>query len=123
MRSYKEGVYTRRYMAFVLALICVSGLVGCNADKHICRPLRYREILDLQTSSLTEPFVTDEERDELLNKAVRKYLNSIDEKSVSFTYEIIGTHLGVCENKETILYWVKIVYGNGFTTALGFIIQ
>ena len=29
----------------------------------------------------------------------------------------------VDEDKETILYWVKIVYGEGFTTVLGFIIQ
>jgi len=31
--------------------------------------------------------------------------------------------LGVHENKETISYWVKIVYGEGFTTVLGFVIQ
>ena len=71
----------------------------------------------------TEPFITDEERDELLNKAVKNYLDDIGEKSVSFTYEITGTHLGVYEHKETILYWVKIVYGEGFTTVMGFVIQ
>jgi hypothetical protein len=81
------------------------------------------EKVDLQSSSLTEPFITDEERDELLNKAVKNYLDDIGEKSVSFTYEITGTHLGVYEHKETILYWVKIVYGEGFTTVMGFVIQ
>ena len=29
----------------------------------------------------------------------------------------------VYEDKESILYWVKIVYDEGFTTVLGFIIQ
>ena len=56
-------------------------------------------------------------------KAVKNYLNDLGEKSVSFTYEITGTQLGVYENKETILYWVKIVYGEGFTTVMGFVIQ
>ena len=113
----------KKYIALVLALVCVLGLVACGANKHICRPLDNTEKVDLQSSSLTEPFVTDEERDELLNKAIKKYLNTLDNKSVSFTYEITGTHLGVYEDKETILYWVKIVYGEGFTTVMGFVIQ
>lgn len=113
----------KKYIALLLVLSCMFGLVACGANKHTCRPLDNTEKVDLQSSSLTEPFVTDEERDELLNKAIRKYLNTLDNKSVSFTYEITDTHLGVYEDKETILYWVKIVYGEGFTTVLGFIIQ
>lgn len=113
----------RKYIALVLALVCVLGLVACGANKHTCRPLDNTEKVDLQSSSLTEPFITDEERDELLNKAIKKYLNTLDNKSVSFTYEITDTHWGVYEDKETILYWVKIVYGEGFTTVMGFIIQ
>ena len=113
----------KKLIALLLVLSCMFGLVACGANKHTCRPLEYEEIIDLQPSSLDEPFVTAEERDELLNKAIKKYLNTLDNKSVSFTYEITGTHLGVYEDKETILYWVKIVYGEGFATVLGFIIQ
>ena len=113
----------KKLIVLVLALVCVVGLVGCGANKHNCRPLDGEEMVDLQPSSLNEPFVTDEERDELLNKAIKNYLDDLGEKSVSFTYEITGTQMGVYEDKETILYWVKIVYGEGFTTVLGFIIQ
>ena len=113
----------KKLIALVLALVCVFGLVGCGANKHNCRPLDGEEMVDLQPSSLNEPFVTDEERDELLNKAIKNYLDGLGEKSVSFTYEITGTQLGVYEDKETILYWVKIVYGEGFTTVMGFVIQ
>ena len=113
----------KKLIALLFVLACVFGLVACGANKHTCRPLDNTENVDLQSSALTEPFVTDEERDELLNKAIKNYLNDLGEKSVSFTYEITGTQLGVYENKETILYWVKIVYGEGFATVLGFIIQ
>lgn len=113
----------KRLIALVVALACSIGLVACGANKYTCRPLDDTEKFDLQSSSLNEPFVTDEERDELLNRAVEKYLNSLDNNSVSFTYEITDTHLGMYENKETALYWVKIVYGEGFTTIVGFIIQ
>ena len=113
----------KKLIVLVLALVCVVGLVGCGANKHNCRPLDGEEMVDLQPSSLNEPFVTDEERDTLLNNAVRNYLNDMGNKSVSFTYEITDTHWGVYEDKETILYWVKIVYGEDFTTVLGFIIQ
>ena len=113
----------KKLIVLVLALVCVVGLVGCGANKHNCRPLDGEEMVDLQPSSLNEPFVTDEERDELLNKAIREYLNTLDNKSVSFTYEITGTQLGMYEGKETILYWVKLVYGEGFTTVVGFIIH
>ena len=92
-------------------------------NNDYCDDLTYEEKIELQPSSLNEPFVTDEERDELLKKAIRDYLDDLDNKSVSFTYEITDTHLGVYENKETVLYWVKIVYGEGFTTVIGFIIQ
>ena len=112
----------KKLIALLLVLSCIFGLVACGANKHTCRPLG-EERADLQASSLSEPFVTDEERDELLSKEIRKYLNNLDNKSVSFTYEITDTHLGVYEDKETILYWVKIVYGEGFTTVMGFIIQ
>ena len=113
----------KKLIALHLVLACVFGLVACGANKHTCRPLDNSEKVDLQVSALTEPFVTEEERDELLNKAIRNYLDDLGEKSVLFTYEITGTQLGVYENKETILYWVKIVYGEGFTTVLGFVIQ
>ena len=113
----------KKLIALFLTFVCALGLVGCGANKHTCRPLDSEEEIDFEQSSLNEPFVTDEERDKLLNKAIEKYLNNLDHKSVSFTCEITGTHLGVYEDKETILYWVKIVYGEGFTTVLGFIIQ
>ena len=107
----------------LVLLYCMFGFVACGVNKHTCRPLDYEEKIDLQASSFNEPFITEEERDELLNNAVRDYLDDLDQKSVSFTYEITGTDFGVYKNKETILYWVKIVYGEGFTTILGFIIQ
>ena len=113
----------KKLIALLFVLACVFGLVACGANKHTCRPLDNTENVDLQSSALTEPFVTDEERDELLNKAIKNYLDGLGEKSVSFTFEITDTQLGVYEDKETILYWVKIVYGEGFTTVLGFIIQ
>ena len=113
----------KKLIALAVALVCVLCLVGCGANKHTCCPLVQEDNIDLQPSSLDEPFVTDKERDELLNKAVKNYLADLGEKSSSFTYEITGTQLGVYENKETILYWVKIVYGEGFTTVSGFIIQ
>ena len=113
----------KKLIALMLTVVCMVGLVACGANKHTCRPLDNTENVDLQSSALTEPFVTDKERDELLNKAIKNYLNDLGEKSVSFTFEITDTQLGVYEDKETILYWVKIVYGEGFTTVLGFIIQ
>ena len=113
----------KKLITSLLVLSCMFTLVACGANKHTCRPLTYEEKIELQPSSLNEPFVTDEERDELLKKAIRDYLDDLDNKSVSFTYEITDTHLGVYENKETVLYWVKIVYGEGFTTVIGFIIQ
>ena len=67
----------KKLIAFVLTLICVLGLVGCSSDKHTCRHLDENEILDLQSSSLDAPFVADEERDELLNKAVANYLDDL----------------------------------------------
>ncbi|MBQ2452428.1 MAG: hypothetical protein II276_03090 [Bacteroidales bacterium] len=113
----------KKLITLVLALACLFSLVSCGANKYTCRPLDGDEIVDLQPSSPDEPFVTDEERDDLLNKAIRKYLDDFDHKSDSFTYEITGTTLGVYEGRETLLCWVKIVYGEGFTTVLGFIIQ
>ena len=113
----------KKLTALVAALVCVLCLASCGANKHTCRPLVQEDNIDLQPSSLNEPFIANEERDELLNKAVKNYLDDLGEKSVSFTYEITGTQLGVYEDKETILYWTKIVYGEGFTTVLGFIIQ
>ena len=113
----------KKLTALLLVLSCMFCLVACGANKHICLPLDGEEITDLHPSSLDEPFVTDEERDELLNKAIRKYLDDLDEKSLSFNYEITGTQLGVCEGKDTLLYWVKIVYGEGFSTVMGYIIQ
>ncbi len=112
----------KKLIALILTVVCMLGIVACGANKYTCRPLDNAEV-DLQSSSLNEPFVTDEERDELLNKAIRKYLDDFDKKSSSFTYEIIGTDFGMYDNKETILYWVKIVYGEGFTTVMGYIIQ
>lgn len=113
----------KKLIALILTVFCMVGVVACGANKYTCRPLDGEEIVDLQTSSLNEPFVTDEERDELLNKAIGKYLNNLEHKSVSFTYEITGTDFGVYDNKETLLCWVKIVYGEGFTTVMGYIIQ
>ena len=113
----------KKWIGLVLVLLCLFFLTVCIADKHSCRPVEYEDKLDLLPSALDEPFVTDKERDELLNKAVKNYLDDLGENSVSFTYEITGTQLGVYEDKETILYWVKIVYGEGFATVLGFIIQ
>ncbi len=119
----EECDYMKKLIALILTVICILGIVACGANKHTCRPLVGEEIVDLQPSSFNEPFVTDEERDELLNKAIGKYLNNLGNKSVSFTYEITDTHFGVYEDKETILYWVKIVYDEGFTTVMGYIIQ
>ena len=113
----------KNLIALLLVFSCLFNLVACNANKHTCRPLTCEENVELQLSSLNESFITDEERDELLSKSISDYLNDLDKKSVSFTYEITSTLFGVYENKETILYWVKIVYGEGFTTVLGFIIQ
>lgn len=108
-------------IAFGIVLYVRSCCLQCY--KHTCRPLASEQDIDWESSSLNKPFITDEEKDILLNKAVRDYLDDLDKNSLSFTYEITGTQSGVYENKETILYWVKIVYGEGFTTVMGFIIQ
>ena len=113
----------KKLTAIFLTLMLLLALVGCGVNKHTCRPLDSEEEIDFEQSPLNEPFVTDEERDELLNKAIGEYLNTMDNKSVSFTYEITDTQLGVYEDEESILYWVKVVYGEGFSTVLGFIIQ
>jgi hypothetical protein len=112
----------KKLIALILALACSIGLAACGTNKHTCRPLEYTdEIFDHKTTC--EPFVTDEERDELLNKAIRKYLDDFGNKSDSFTYEIISTHWGVYEGNDALMCWVKIVYGEGFTTVKGFIVQ
>ena len=113
----------KKFVVLLLAVLSLFTLVCCGANKHTCRAVDGEEIVDLQLSSLSEPFIEDDERDELLSQAIRSYLDELDKQSMSFTYEIMGTNFGVYENKETILYWVKIVYGEGFTTVLGFIIQ
>ena len=113
--------FMKKLIALLLVLSCMFGVVACGVNKHTCRPLEYKEIFDSNTTC--EPFVTDEERDELLNKAIREYLDDMGNKSDSFTCEIIGTHWGVFEGNETLVCWVKIVYGQGFTTVMGFIIQ
>lgn len=113
----------KKLIALILAVVCMVGIVACGTNKYTCRPLGGEEIVDLQPSSYDEPFVTDEERDTLLNNAVRNYLDDMGNKSVLFTYEITGTDFGVYDNKETLLCWVKIVYGEGFTTVMGYIIQ
>ena len=121
MNLTKESDCMKKWIALVLVIICAFGFIVCISDKHSCRPLEYEEIVNYQTTC--EPFVTDEERDELLNKAVRDYIDDIGEKSVSFRYEIVGTHWGVLEGNETLVCFVKIVYGEGFTTVIGFVIQ
>ena len=113
----------KKTIALLLALTCLFCLFACGTEKYTCRPLEYREQIDLQPSTLTEPFVTDEEQTALLNNAVKKYLEDLNNGPVSFDYEITGTYTGIYENKETILCWLKILYGAGFTTTLGFIIQ
>ena len=113
----------KKLVALVLAFVCMFGLVACRINEHTCNPLAQEDYIELQPSTLNEPFITDEERNELLNKTINDYLDDLGEKSVSFTYEIESTQFGVYENKETIVYWVKIIYGEGFTTVLGFIIQ
>ena len=113
----------KKVAIWLTIIACVLCLVACSSNTHTCRPLDYNEVVDLQPLSQSNSFVTDAERDELLNKAVRDYLDSFEEQSVSFTYEITSTHFGEYEGKETILYWLKIVYDEGFTTVMGFIIQ
>ena len=113
----------KKLIALFFVLLCLVGLIACGANKITCLPLANEGDINMLSSSLNEPFITEEERDELLNKAIRDYLDDFNKKSVSFTYEITGTHLGLHENKETILYWVKIIYGDGFTTVVGFVIQ
>ena len=115
--------YIKKLLTLVLLLSCILSIVACGTNKYSCRPLSHEEIVDLQPSSYSEPFVTDEERDELLNKAIRKYLDNFNEATISFTYEIVSSNFGVYKNKETILCWLKIVCGEGFTTVMGFIIQ
>ena len=102
---------------FVIQKVCEANEVT-SEDKGAIE-----EALEIIEDLLAEDNLTDEERDDLLNKAIRKYLDDFDHKSDSFTYEITGTTLGVYEGRETLLCWVKIVYGEGFTTVLGFIIQ
>ena len=113
----------KKYVALALTLIFVLGLVGCGSTKYTCRAVSNEDTLSFEDSSLSEPFITNEERDELLDKAVKTYLNDLGNGSTSFTYEITETHLGVYAGKDTILCWVKIIYGEGFTSVMGFIIQ
>ena len=113
----------KKLVVFVLVFVCVFSLVSCSVDTHICRPGDDIGREDFQISSLSEPFVADEERDELLNKAIEEYLNNADMNSIGFTFEITGTHLGVYKCKETMLYWVHIVDGDGFAIVKDFYIQ
>ena len=108
----------------MLTLVCILNLVGCMSTKYTCRVVSDDDLnKNFELSSRDEPFVTDEERDELITKAIRNHLEDLEKQPITFTYEITSTHFGVFENKETILCWVKIVYGEGFTTILSFIIQ
>ena len=68
----------KKLIALGLTLVCMLSIVACSANKHTCRPLEGEVIVDLQPSSFTESFITDEKRDELLNKAVRTYLDEFD---------------------------------------------
>ena len=113
----------KKLIALALVFVCVLGLIACGANKHTCRHVNGIGQIDFQSSSLSEPFVTDDERDALLNKAIKEYLDNAGRNSASFTYEIIDTQFGVSKGKETILYWLNVVDGNGFAIVLSFIIQ
>jgi hypothetical protein len=113
----------KKLVAFVLAFVCAFSLVACSADTHTCRVGDDIAKENFQSSSLSESFVTEEERNELLCKAVEEYLINRDMNAVGFTFEIIDTLLGVYESKNTILYWVHIVDGDGFSIVKCFYIQ
>ncbi len=113
----------KKLTVLILAFLCVLGAVGCHSRSYTCRIATAEEDLKLQPSELSEPFVTDKERDELLTRAIEDYLKSISEEGTSFTYEILDTHLGIYQEKETVVYFVRVVYGEGFTFLSGFVVQ
>ena len=115
----------KKTIVIFLALVCIMNLTACDANEYTCRAIADGDdlISNFDPSPLTQPFIEDTKRDHLLSDAIKCYLEDIDAGPLTFTYEIADTHFGTYQNKETILYWVKIVYGEGFTTVVGFIIQ
>lgn len=115
----------KKTIVIFLALVCIMNLTACDANDYTCHSLTDGDNLksNFDPSPLTQPFIEDTKRDHLLTDAIRSYLKDLEAGPLTFTFEITDTHFGTYQNKETILYWVKIVYGEGFTTVVGFIIQ
>ena len=109
----------------VLLLLCLLCFVGCSAEKLTCREISADDAFHEGFSETvgTEPFVAEDQRDALLTDAIADYLAAMDQKDVPFTYEITGTHTGTYDHRDTVLYWVSVAYGEGFTFLTGFIIQ
>ena len=116
----KGGGQMKKLMTLVLLLTCVLGLIGCNRDKYSCRIIDDSDSLVMTESTLTEPFVSTSERNQLIEQAVSNHLKC---KPDQFTYEITSEALGFYESKNTMLYWLHVVDTEGFAHVIGVVIQ
>ena len=136
----------KKLTVLILAFLCVLGAVGCHSRSYTCRIATAEEDLKLQPSELSEPCLCGHQLDltdpecgfvvvshapvsacvrtnrsgsEWQGVLFEDYLKSISEEGTSFTYEILDTHLGIYQEKETVVYFVRVVYGEGFTFLSG----
>lgn len=110
----------KKLTTLVLALTCVLGLIGCNRDKYFCRIIDGSDSLVMAESTLTEPFVSADERNQLIEQTVSSHLKC---KPDEFTYEITSEKFGFYENKNTMIYWLDVVDPEGFAHVIGVVIQ
>ncbi len=104
----------------VLVLFLIVLLLCLNSNKYICRIIDSEDNLKTMTeSTLSAPFVDDNQRNELIEKAIHKRLKG----SNSFTYEIMSEHMGFYEGNDTLLYWIKVVDNEGIEYVFGVLIQ
>lgn len=103
----------------VCILLFVVSLFGCSTNQYVCRIITDSDDWIVTDSTLTEPFISDNKRNQLIEEAVHTYLKN----SPSFTYEIMSEDLVFYEKKDTLVYWLSVVDTQGFSYAVGVIIQ
>lgn len=114
----------KRIIACALcAIIIATALVGCASSKYTCRLVEEGEVPDLISTTPDESFLTDKERDQLLEKEIKSYLKGVDVEDKDFTYEILASIYGTYKDELVMLYWINVTDATGTKHFKGVIVQ